>query len=90
MKIHKWVLQLTDRQVIPIRTGGRIISAGLDSRGQPCVWAEVDADKEPDDVELHDIYIVTTGDHDVPANGRHIATVSTPRGIMHVYEGELS
>lgn len=90
MKIHKWVLHLTDRQVIPIRTGGRIIAAGLDPRAILCLWAEVDVDKRPDDIELHDIYIVTTGDQDVPAKGRHIATVSTPRGVIHIYDGELS
>jgi len=39
--IHKYLLEIEDRQEISMPEGARIIKVGLDTKSQPCIWAIV-------------------------------------------------
>lgn len=62
----------------------KVISVGLDQQDQLCFWAEVDtSDMGNSQIVLQ---LVFTGD-EPPADGRFLATVRMPDGVLmvHVY-----
>ncbi len=83
--IWKFQLDVTDRQVLCVPKGMKILSVRT-QRETPCLWALVDPDAKS--VPLT-IYVYGTG-HPVPDNpGRFIGTVflSGRSLVFHVFEG---
>ncbi len=80
--IHKYQIDITDSQTIPIPLGGKIIHAGLDPRGTPCLWAVVDTQSPKAPIF---VYVVGTGNpmplHDV----QHVGTINHGPFMWHVF-----
>lgn len=83
MKIFKFLLQLTDRQIISAPYHAKFLTAQM-QREHLCLWAECN----PQDLhELRHIAIYGTG-NPIPDNpGTYIATVQVNHQLVfHVYE----
>lgn len=79
--IHKFSLQLADRQYVSMPVGAQILSV-QDQAGQLVLWAHVD---EHASHEKRDFVIVGTG-HECPEGLVYLATVQQGRCVWHVFE----
>ena len=85
--IYKYTLQLKDHQTISMPASRRILSVGLDPRGELCVWAFVD--RENTENKNIDFYIIGTG-HDIRREllndtFKHLGTVTQGMYVWHVF-----
>ena len=83
--IHKYPLEITDRQTITIPNGYQIAHIGLDPQGDPCIWAAVNTDRSRIPIE---VFIVGTG-NPIPKNieNRHIGSFVQAPFVWHVFLG---
>lgn len=79
--IHKYPLELADRQQVQMPAGATLLTAQV-QYGQPTLWALVNPANPP---ECRAIRIVGTGN---PAAGTYIATVQMHDGrvVWHLFE----
>jgi len=81
-KIFKYELDITDLQIIPMPFGAKCIHAGLDPRGIPCVWAEVNPTNT---CVSTTVYVAGTG-RPLPEDAKnHIGSFSQGQFMWHVY-----
>lgn len=59
MKIYKYKLDYIGEQLIKIPLFSNILSAGIDSKGDICIWAAVWTDSK--ESKSHKVFIVGTG-----------------------------
>lgn len=85
--IHKYPIEITNRQSIKLPLGYAIINVGFDHEDRRisrlCIWAAVNTESTMMDVE---IIIVGTG-HPLPHVGDHLGTVVDGSFIWHVFTG---
>jgi len=82
--IHKYALEVTDRQTVSLPQGARILTAQL-HEGQLVMWAEVD--DLSDDREERTVRIFGTGNpiaHGFTLD--YIASVQMRPYVWHIYE----
>ena len=82
MKIFKYPLHVTDQQIVQMPACSKIIHAGLDPTGCPCLWAKVDPDEKNNKDVI--VRIVGTG-HDVPPNTLHVGSFVQNPFVWHVF-----
>ncbi len=85
--IYKYPIPLQDQFVIPMPFGSKILSVQI-QKGQPCIWAIVDTDKE---ICARSFLMFGTGHplpHDIMALP-FIGTFQTLGGdlVFHLFEG---
>ena len=81
--IHKYPIKITDRQEVTLPENAKIIHVGIDPRGLPCLWAEVDTfDYECSD---RDIYVVGTGNPRDEEAKTHLGSFVQGPFVWHVY-----
>lgn len=81
--IWKFLLELTDGQVLMIPEGAEVLTVQLQN-GEPCLWAIVNPEHgpEPRRFEIH-----RTGNPIAAfAERRYIATFQQPPFVWHVFE----
>lgn len=78
--IYKYPIQIDREQQILMLEGAEIIRVGLDPRGVPCVWAEVEITNDP---EKWEVAIVGTG-QTLP-DGKHLGSFLYGEFVWHVY-----
>ena len=81
--IYKYAIGITDEQAVTMPRGAKILSAGLDPQGNPCVWAEVDTDEKDISVTIE---IFGTGNPIQPHPRKFIGTFVDDVFVWHVYE----
>jgi hypothetical protein len=81
--IHKYIIDITDEQLIQIPEEAEILHAGLDPRGYPCLWARVDTDKPFESVKI----IVAGTGNPLPEVGRHLGSFTQNFFVWHVFTG---
>lgn len=78
--IHKYKLEITDRQTLAMPAGAHVLSAGIDPQGAMCLWALVD-DTAPHQDRV--VAICGTG-HPVPFGFRFVGTVVSAPFVWHI------
>lgn len=81
--IHKWQLEITDRQVLKMPCRPMILTVQIQS-GILCLWAKVDTD-EP--TKEYTVLIFGTG-NELPVSGwgyGYIGTIQQYGGVWHVF-----
>lgn len=81
--IYKYPIEITDRQEIQMPFNAIVIHAGLDPKGVPCVWAEVESNKRLAPVEL---FIVGTGNPMPEKSTVHIGSFVQGPFVWHVFK----
>jgi len=81
MTIWKFPIEIKDKQIVPMPKGAKIIKAGLDPTGHPCIWAVVDVNKKPVNRE---IYVYGTGQEIQREN--HIGSFIDGSFVWHVFQ----
>ena len=81
MKVYKYNLKIDEHQVIPMQLN-KILSVGLDAKGIPCIWVEVDLASQMLDIN---IYLVYTGEEIHSEMHTYIGTFEYNDLIYHVY-----
>lgn len=86
--IHKYVLDMLDRQQLTLQAFARLIHVDRDTRepDKIALWFIVNDEIRPDDVRQ--FHIVGTG-QPIPAACKHIGSVRMSPYIWHVFEGGL-
>lgn len=81
--VWKFPIRIEDAQAILLPPYAEILHVGLDTVGEPCIWAKV----ERTDVRVHrTLYIVGTG-HDLPdGDNRHVGSFVHGIFVWHVWE----
>lgn len=80
--IHKYPLQLTDRQELFLPARNRPLSVQV-QHGQICIWAHVDTAAPPGGLA---VAIVGTGNPMcLPAHFQYLGTVQLDTFVWHVY-----
>jgi len=84
-KIYKFPIQITDMQHVSIRHNRhyKIIHAGLDPAGTPCIWVEIDPDGN--EITSHTVYVIGTGNPMPPHAHMHIGSFVQGPFVWHVY-----
>jgi len=82
--IYKYPIQITDIQQVEIPLMSKIIHAGLDPKGVPCVWAAVDPESELIPVK---ILVVGTGNPLRSHFDRHVGSFIQGPFVWHVFIG---
>jgi hypothetical protein len=81
--IYKYPIQIIDRQEIEIHSGAEIIKAGLDPKGNFCIWAIVSTEsmthKKP-------IWVVGTGNPFPRGATKHIDSFNVGPFVWHIFE----
>jgi hypothetical protein len=81
--IWKWVIELTDRQVIEMPRGSKILTCQLQN-GSICLWALVNPTQE---LEHRIIQIVGTGNpFEYATDPIYIASVQQSQFVWHIFE----
>jgi hypothetical protein len=83
--IYKYPITVTDQQTVSMPAGAEILTAQV-QRGQVCLWARVDPQK--DDVRTQrNIRVAGTG-HSVGPDWKYIGTVHLMGGdlVFHIFE----
>lgn len=91
--IWKFPIKIIDRQTVVPRDAKieRVIHAGLDPSGQPCVWCEVDTywfDASESPGGGVDLFIVGTGNpmgHVARSGASHVASFTQGPFVWHLY-----
>ncbi len=88
-KIHKYPIKTGGHAVtrLKVPVGAFFIYAGLDPRGQACVWAEVDTEQKNELVEIHCIGTGISTDETSKAidTGGNIGSFIEENCIWHIY-----
>lgn len=80
MTIHKYKLEITDRQTLVMPAGAHALSAGIDPQGAMCLWALVD-DTAPYQDRV--VAICGTG-RPVPQGFRFVGTAVSAPFVWHI------
>lgn len=80
--IYKYPIEIHARQLVQMRAHAKVIHAGLDPAGNPCLWAEVDTDAR---LVNYEVYIVGTGLAMPEATVRHLGSILQGEFMWHVY-----
>lgn len=82
--IYKYPIKITNEQEISMPQDAKVIHAGLDPQGTPCVWAVVDTERETEPVS---ILVYGTGN---PMNyfpHEHVGSFTQGPFVWHVFLG---
>ena len=84
-KIYKYPIRITDKQEIPVYkadgTRSKIVYAGLDPTGQPCIWVE----HFPGNYrEAWQVRVIGTG-HEIAGALEHVGSFVQDPFAWHVY-----
>jgi hypothetical protein len=80
--VWKYPLRIDEAsQAIPMPKRAKILYAGLDPKGNSCVWAVVDTELAVETVTVH---IRGTG-HPLPPDVRHVGSIQQGEFIGHVF-----
>lgn len=84
MRIFKYPLQATDRQLVNLPKGAELLTVQM-QHGQPCLWALVD-ERQP--TEDRAIMIYGTG-HPINTLGKYLGTFQMDGGalVFHAFSG---
>lgn len=82
--IWKYKLNITDRQVIMMPVGAKILAVQV-QHGEPCLWARIHPNREE---KKRLIKIYGTGNNELMDEDRYIGTFQMADGdfIWHVFE----
>jgi len=80
--IYKYPIEIADEQQLKAIPLHRIRHVGLDPRGVPCCWCEVDTEAPALDVT---IYVVGTGNLIPSAATTYISSFNQGPFVRHVY-----
>lgn len=83
--IWKFSIKIADEQKISVPFNSRLLYAGLDPTGAPCVWANVET--ENSDKEEHTVHIRGTG-HPLPNYGHYLNSFNHGPFVWHVFTHE--
>lgn len=84
VKIFKYPFHIDDQFTVMLPPHNKVIHAGLDPSGTPCIWAEVDTSTPA--AYLHPFFVRGTG-HEVPENAKHIGSFVDGGFVWHIYSG---
>jgi len=80
--IHKYPIKITGYQKIMVPRDAKVIHAGLDPQGFPCIWATVNTQNEPEAVV---ILVYGTGwDIDYKLS-KHVSSFMQEKFMWHVF-----
>lgn len=84
-KIHKYILQTIDEQLISMPIGAKILTVQVQHK-TPCLWVEVDTSKV---TKLVTIYTHGAGHEVHEMASKYIGTYQLQGGtfVFHVYQG---
>ena len=82
--IYKYPIKITDEQEITMPQGAKVIHAGRDPEGTPCVWAQVDTEAKPEPVS---ILVYGTGNPMKYEPLAHVGSFNQGPFVWHVYLG---
>jgi len=82
--IYKYPIQITDEQEIEMPFASKVIHAGLDPQGTPCLWAVVDTESSPEPVS---VLVVGTGNPMPFHPERHVGSFVQGPFVWHVFLG---
>lgn len=84
MTIYKYPLEITDRQVIDMPDGAKILTVQVQHE-VPCVWAPVD----PDVASVPRYFTIYGTGHPCSAEGQYVGTFLVHGGalVFHIFEG---
>ena len=80
--VWKYPIEITDEQIVPALFGASPIYVGLDPKGFPCIWCDVE-DTKPGNESLR-ISIRGTG-HPSPENVTYLGSFIQGPFVWHVY-----
>ena len=80
--IYKYRIEITDRQLIRLPVGRKIIHAGPDPMGTPCLWAIIDTE---DPAFPEELFIVGTGNPMPPLASEHIGSFVQGQFVWHAF-----
>lgn len=80
--ICKFPIQIISHQRITMPVGAKILNAGLDPNGTPCIWALVESKESTNERE---IFLYGTG-HPVSKCDNHIGTFNHGPFVWHVFQ----
>lgn len=66
---------------VPLPDGAKVVHAGLDPTGAPCVWAEVDTEAK---TKKTTFFLIGTG-HEIPDKTTHLGSFIDGPFVWHVY-----
>lgn len=82
LKIFKYPFRIEDTPTIEIQCGHRILFAGLDPGGTPCIWAQVNPAASMSSIQL---YVIGTG-RPIPASANnYISSFVQGSSVWHIY-----
>lgn len=84
MKIFKYHLQVTERQIVQLPKGAELLTVQI-QRHQPCLWALVE---ETAPLEPRAINLYATGES-IPNLGKYLGTIQLDHGhfVLHAFTG---
>ena len=85
-RIYKYKLEVTDEQYIVMPAGAEILTVQTQF-GQPCIWALVDIDETPCDIEYKFEIFGTGNPIDDDFEGKYIGTFQMAEGqlVYHLF-----
>ena len=82
--IYKYPIKITEAQEITMPQGAKVLHAGLDPQGTPCVWAMVDTRNEPEPMS---ILVYGTGNPMGYTPDKHVSSFTHGPFVWHVFLG---
>lgn len=82
--IYKYPIEITDYQEIGMPVNAKVIHAGLDGKGTPCVWAMVDNKNATESVP---VLVVGTGNPIPQSARRHVSSFNQGPFVWHIFIG---
>lgn len=79
--IYKYPIEITDEQKIQMPLDAKVIHAGLDPNGIPCIWAMASSHLAD---HSHYVYVRGTG-HEISDSRRHIGSFVEGPFMWHVF-----
>lgn len=83
--VYKYPIAITDRQMVAVHkeagTSTKIVHAGLDPNGIPCVWIELIPGTY---IETYEICVIGTG-NPIHGNVEHIGSFVQKPFVWHIY-----
>jgi hypothetical protein len=82
--IHKYPLQITDRQKIETHSGFKPLHVGLDPSGNACLWCQVNTERPKVDLV---VFVVGTGNPMPEGSMDHFGSFIDKPYVWHVFLG---
>lgn len=80
--IFKYPIEIVDKQLILFPVGCKILHAGLDPHGLPCVWAVVNTEAN---LAPKTVHVVGTGFRLPPNASNHAGSFTQGPYVWHVF-----